>query len=552
MDREGYRTLRTHLAAFTAYSVVAIVLTFPLVTKFRTHFPGTSNDKDVFGFIWNNWWIYHAIADLHVKPYVTSYIFAPYPLDLRLHTFGLLYGLLSLPLMPLLGPVGVLNSQIVLTVALNGYSSFRLTHYLSGHVGLGFLSGLLIASTPAIDFHLGVGRPSCAALWPAVCVLYFGLRLLETRATTTAGALTASIVATLMADQQVTLFCAFWLLILAGHAAFTRRWALLDRRFLALVAAVVLISSIPAYALYYLPLSHSAGYNVPGAIEAENYSIPPYIFLDPIFMWGIYGIALPLTIVSLLRIGRWPELWPWAFGTIAFVVLTMGPVLPGTHVLLPFSLIRKLPGLSQFRTPYRFQIPAVLGMSVTVGLALSRVVESLEARTARRIIFAVGVFIAADVLAHRLVGGFSIQTMADEPVYTEIAKDPRDCLVLEVPFGVRTGTDRIGPGEALSFYQPTHGTRLINGFAARAPLAALSYYRGSPALMMLANEAPPPGDVESDLRRRLEELRVGYVVVHPQMVGPDRLPQVLDLLSRMGQLSRVPTSGDLIVFRRAI
>lgn len=195
-------------------------------------------------------------------------------------------------------------------------------------------------------------------------------------------------------------------------------------------------------------------------------------------------------------------------------------------------------------------MPAALGMSVAGGLLLSRIVAPLEAKNARRFLAIVGVLIAGDAVAHRFLEGFSIQTMASEPFYAKIGRDPRDCLVLEVPVGVRTGTDRIGPGETLSFYQPTHGKRLINGFAARVPVVAPDYYRQSPALMVLANESPPPGDIESDLRFRLNELQVGYVVVHPEMVGPDRLPQVLDLLSRAVDLTRVQSSGDLIVFQR--
>ena len=508
MDREGSRSLRTHFAAFISYLAVAGVHTFPLLTKFGTYFPGRKVDKDVFGFLWNNWWIYHAITYLHTKPYVTDYIFAPWSIDLRLHTFGLLYGLLSLPVMPFLGPVVVLNAQIFLTVALNGYSSFRLTHYLTGNPSVSFLSGLVVASSPAIDFHLDAGRPSCAALWPAVCVLYFGLRLLEARRVSVAAALALAVVATLVVDQQIALFCAFWVVVLSGHLVLTRGREVLDRRFAALAAVVVLISLVPAYLLYYRPLTRDTGYTVPDATEALNYSVPPSVFADPALVWHAYGLALPCALVAgLVMTRRWPELRPWVIGSIAFLVLAMGPLLPGTRFPLPFALIRGLPGLSQFRTPYRFQMPAALGMSVAGGLVLARLVAPLQARTARGLLAVVGVFIAGDAVAHRLLEGFSIQTMPSEPFYAEIARDPRDCLVLEIPVGVRTGTDRIGPGEALSFYQATHGKRLINGFAARVPLVALNYYRQSPALMMLANESPPPGDIESDLKSRLNELR---------------------------------------------
>jgi hypothetical protein len=549
MNREKREPLLTHLATLISYLMVAAIHTFPLLTRFEAYFPGRRGDKDVFGFMWNNWWTYHALTQLHAKPYLTEYIFYPFRLDLRLHTFGLLYGLLSLPWMPVLGPVGVLNAQIFFTIALNGYCSFLLTRTLTGNAGIAFLSGLLVASVPAIDFHLDVGRPSCAALWPAICVLYFTHRLLDNPVPRLTAALAASVVATLMADQQIALFCAFWTAIVAANAVHERRRSLLDRRILGCFAAVLLIASPWAYLLYYRPLTRDLGYTVPGEIEAYNYSVTGRDLADPVVLWHAYGIILPAgVIVGLLFLRR--RLWPWVFGSLAFVVLTMGPAIHGTHIPLPFMLIRRLPGLSQFRTPFRFQIPAALGMATATGMVLAQFAEVIRARTWRWLFAAVALSTIGDLMAHRLVDGFSIQTMRQEPFYAQITGDPRDCLVLEIPLGIRTGTDRVGDAEELSFYQPLHQKRLINGFAARVPLAALDYYRQSPALMFLANETPPLGDVQADLKRRLKELRVGYVVVHPDMIGADRLPQLLELLGTASDLTRLEHTGTLIVFRR--
>jgi hypothetical protein len=429
---------------------------------------------------------------------------------------------------------------------------FRLAHDLTRDALIGSGCGLLVASSPAIHFHLATGRPSCAALWPAICVLYFGLRLLDGPSPSLSACLAASVVATLLADQQVVLFCGFWLVILVVHAVIVRRGDLLDRRFLLAAGAVLLIATPPAHLLYYRPLTRDVGYTVPWAGEALNYSVSPWLFASPSFVWHVYGALLPVALVAgCVLARRYPELWLWVLGSVGFVVLTMGPVVHGTKFPLPFALVRSLPGLSQFRTPYRFQIPAAIGMAVTAGIALSRVLEGLSAATGRRLLTGVAVLVAGEVVAHRAGGGFPIQTMPPAPLYAEIARDPRDCLVLEVPIGVQTGTDRIGPGQALIFYQPVHRKRLISGYVSRAPLVALDYYRRSPALMFLANETPPPGDIEADLRRRLDELHVGYVVIHPEMIEPNRLVQVLDVLGRVGELTRLGGSGDLIAFRRA-
>src|SRR5262249_40259900 len=76
-----------------------------------------------------------------------------------------------------------------------------------------------------------------------------------------------------------------------------------------------------------------------------------------------------------------------------------------------------------------------------------------------------------------------------------------------------------GPGEEFNFYQPIHHKRMINGMLARAPLAALAFYRASPAFMFLAEEATPDrAVVVADFRRKLRELRVGYVVMHADRI----------------------------------
>jgi hypothetical protein len=545
------RTSRIYFAALAAYVAAALICTFPLITKYATHFPGDKDNNDVFAYIWNNWWTYFAVTHLHAAPYLTKYIFAPFPIDLRLHTLGLLYGLPSILAMPLLGPVEVLNTQVFLTIALNGISSFRLAHHLTRSPAIGFLSGLLVASSPAINFHLALGRPSCAALWPAICVLYFGLRLLEKPGRLLTACLAASVVATLMADQQIALFCGLWLAVLLAHAALARRRELFVGRFLLAVAAVLLVSAPAAYLLYYRPLTRIVGYTVPWAGEALRYSVPPGLFASPSFVWHVYGAVLPVAlVVGCIQARRYPELWPWVLGSVGFLVLTMGPVIHGTTFPLPFAIIRALPGLSQFRTPYRFQIPAVVGMAMTAAIALSRLQQGLSGKTARRFSTAVAVLLVGEVFAHRLADGFPIQTMPPEPFYAEIARDPRDCLVLEIPVGVQTGTDRIGRGQALIFYQPVHRKRLINGYVSRAPLVALDYYRRSPALMLLANETPPPGNLQADLTRRLDELNVGYVVIHPELLDRDRLAQIMDLLDGTVGLVRLPPSGDLVAFKR--
>ena len=61
-----------------AYVAAAVIMTWPLAAHFSTHVPSGPADQDVFLFLWQNWWVRHAIVALHAKPYITGFIYAPF------------------------------------------------------------------------------------------------------------------------------------------------------------------------------------------------------------------------------------------------------------------------------------------------------------------------------------------------------------------------------------------------------------------------------------------------------------------------------------------
>jgi hypothetical protein len=546
----GHQRLGEETGALAGYLAVAIGVTYPLVWRLGAAFPGSGTD--VFGFLWNNWWIHYAITHHLAKPYLTTYIFAPFRLDLRLHTVGFLYGLLSAPFFAILGQVRVLNLQILATITLNGYFTYRLVRRLTGDRAVALLCGLLATSMNGINFHIGPGRPSCSAFWTAIAVLTCFLDLDEDPRPATIAVGATSLVAMFLADQQVALYGSMWLVLLAA-SRFLRRggWARLRR----LAPAMLVLASAglaAAYVLYLRPWKYDLGYDVPGAVEALHYSDRPEHYLHFGLFWTFYGVVLPIAMpIVLARLVRVREAIPWALGAVFFYLLTFGPVLSGTHLPMPFALLRHLPGLENFRTPYRFRMPAVFGAIVALGLVLRATTARLGPRARAAVIAALGLVTIADAARLKWQRPFLLREMPVEPVYAEIGRDPVLSVLLEVPVGVRNGTDRIGvDGEILTYYQPTHGKRLVNGFVARSPLAAIDYYRHSPAFMYLAGEIPLSGDLTADLRQKIEELGVGYIVVHPNMMKPERVAPTLRLLATLPGLTPIAASPELVAFRR--
>jgi hypothetical protein len=544
------RPVLTAAAAFISYLAVAAFITFPLIARVTTAFPGNPGDNDVFGFIWNNWWVSHALVRLHQSPFTTDYLFAPFDIDLRLHTFGALYGFLSAPVTIAGGPVLALNLQIFATIALNGLGAFVLARALTSDDGAAFLSGLLVAATPAINFHLVMGRISCAAVWPAILSLLFFVKLLDQPRLSSATLLVLSLWATLAVDQQVALYAVVWLVVLAGALLPFRIGQLANRKFVAAAALVIAVVVPAAYWLFVQPFVGQAGYTVPAAAEASTYSYPTSLLWTPAMIWRVYGTVVPAGLVAALAIAvHRPTILPWLAGTILCVWLSFGPADGDGPALSAFSLLQQLPGLAQFRTPYRFQIPAGIGGAMCVAFAVAWIGTRLPRRGV--LTAALAAVAAIDIVAYRMVYGFPLQTRSHHPVYATLGDDHDARPILEVPVGVRTGTDLIGTGETLSFHQPIHRRRLINGMIARVPLEALHYYLRSPALMFLADQADAPTtDLDSDLKRVLADLDVRYVVVHPPLLSDERRSRIVALIEGVGELQRTYSDAEIIVFRR--
>jgi hypothetical protein len=544
-----------HLAVLAFGVLLVVVSTYPLIGHLRDHLVRSATDHDPVCFVWNNWWIYHALIHLRATPYLTQYLLVPFPLDLRLHTLGLFYGLASLPFMRFLGPITVVNLQIFATAALNAHAVFLLIRKWVGRADIAILCGGALAISPAVAFHLGAGRPSCGALWPLALTQLFLMRFVEEPRWRNCLGLAASLIVLLAVDQQMPVFAGLFFFLYLAAVAMTRPRSVFNRRFLGYGLVVLLLAAYPIQVLYVRPFLQTPGYTTPHPSEALHYSVPLQYLAHPGHFWETYGLLLPMGLLAACVICAVARSRRRAlFGIVCAMVgisLTLGPVLPGTQIPMPFALLRRLPGLAMFRTPYRFQILAALGMALALAVALAHWLARASARPrlAQGIVGGLMLVVFADGVVHRTLSGFVTHPVHVEPIYERIAEMPGDFLLLEVPFGVRSGSDGIGQGDDLMLYQTVHHKRMINGYLSRIPLAAYDLYRRSPAFMFLANEKAPPGDVAADLDLRLRTLQVGFILVHPERLDRERFDAIVALLGRRTDLEPVTTGTTTLAFR---
>jgi hypothetical protein len=239
----------------------------------------------------------------------------------------------------------------------------------------------------------------------------------------------------------------------------------------------------------------------------------------------------------------------WFVGAALFAVLALGPFLLPTRFALPFAGFSFFPALRQFRTPYRLIMPAQIGLMIAAGCALAHWLPRVERQPLRWLLC--GTIVAAHLLQASAVQPFHTQTYPDYDFYRRVALEPQDFTLLEVPFGIRSGLERIGHGgEVVQYYQNVHGKRLLNGSMARVPSRIFQFYRTQPALMFLSGEPIEVGRAELD-RNFAEVLKWSssrYVLLHRELMTPNEYMRVSSFLNQQSQLKQISQENDITIY----
>jgi hypothetical protein len=170
---------------------------------------------------------------------------------------------------------------------------------------------------------------------------------------------------------------------------------------------------------------------------------------------------------------------------------------------------------------------------------------------------AVGVLGVAAVDMRILGGGPVQQLPPDYLIYAKMAReDPYDeYVVLEVPTAAGTGEIIVGDPYAvqLQYHGIVHGKRMVNSFAARAPLENYWYLNtDDPMLSWLGGRRRlEPDVVREQMRERVFGWPIGYVIVHERFV-PRESPTHVDVIGYLNTLDDVlcppEIEKDLVIY----
>jgi len=577
-----------HLAAVGLYTLLALVLTWPLVKYLGTHVPGSDTWAfDEYTFIWNTWWFRYALFDLGQNPLHTAHIFYPLGISLVLYTYNLLNALIALPFQAFLPLPAISNLTFLGATVLSGYGTFLLVEYLLRDLrppqdtapGPGSTSRYLAAFIAGLIYAFGSFRMVYAAIghynmWSTAWIPFYALFLTRTirepgwRNAAFAGLFLAL---AMLNEMLFGVFLALLTLILLAFALGRRGRSEVAGGLGGLVKRLLLLGLVAG--LLYLPLllpilseMLGGGYELAGWGDAEKLSVDLVGLITPTALhpWGgdwvevlrqtqegtsrfrdvntvfLGWVGLVLAVVGAVRYRR--RLGAWIASFVIFTLFSLGPLLQINgqsrfdldglivNVPLPFILLHYLPVVKANRVPNRFSVVLMLALAVLAGFGLHWLFHKLadSRRPAwRALLLPGGLLLAALLVFEHWSVPLPLTDARIPPVYEQVAAEPGDFAILQLPLGWRNSFGVQGAENTRTqYYQTYHHKRLLSGNISRNPPFKFDYFRRVPILESLI-ALQTYGQVDAARRAedratavefvRFYDLR--YVVVAPGVPG---------------------------------
>src|SRR5215831_9711412 len=399
------RPVVRHLALIVVYLAAGIAVTWPNASYLTGHrLPAV---RDISGYVWYLWWTAHQIVHLG-NPWFTDHMAAPVGIQLGFDTTMPLAGLIMAPVTLIFGPSAAFS---VLTIVLPGllcyvmYRAARLWLAEPGAIAAGAFFGLSSMLDWQVWFHLNI----------ALGTLFLPMTLeaavrLRRRPGLRQGVILGVVLgASVLVNQEsavmaVLLAAAVLLPWLIRHPRAVRLRALGAG---AAVAIVVASPQLIAMAQQFA----SGGTTISAARLASNYGaygagLPGLFAPSPqLGHFGLHGLAsiyqyrvsteavatfgLVLSVLAVCGLAvSWRRRSAWLFALLwlGSAALSLGSTLVigtrvfvplavtwnGTRVslLMPYTWLVHLPGLSALREADRLALPGLIGAAVLAGGAV--------------------------------------------------------------------------------------------------------------------------------------------------------------------------------------
>jgi hypothetical protein len=515
------------LMLFAALTYAAL---WPLSAHFGTMLLHGGRDRTIF--LWDLWWVQHAVTVLHRSPLWTDYLFAPHGVPLAYHTLDLTDGLLGL----LLGSQGNLilahNLLLAASFVLSGYFTYLLVKELTGSKAGALFGGVLFAFGPARWLMVWPGHMNLSSTQWIPLFLFFCVRFIRGGLWRYAVFMALALAAVFYTGYQQVVFTVVLFMLILPPLLATRSSAVRHKPGRtatrgALFVALFLFITAPL--LIELGRYHEQAVVDVLDLEWKNMSVEPQRLVNGMHYYnrwaeldstnplgralltccsalpasgpivGYTGVAvLLLGLLSLVRRkGRGPIVyWSGVILLLVWMMLGPDPEILGFGVPSITPALKALPGFNSVRAVIRYTIPLSIAAAILSGFIFSRCAVLAEHAAGRGDLAKKSYATAALLLTAALYIEFlktplhlQLEPQAPPPYYEggtvhqETNGSSAAGTLLELPYWYSgAGIKSSGTHYETLYYQTIHQRPMLGGHVSRLGLSMARESVSSPVL----------------------------------------------------------------------
>lgn len=503
----GNGNMHGHILALAAFTIIALLFTYPLILNFTKAVPG---EFDTYWFLWEIWHFGHQLGSGN-SPFFSTLIYYPYGTSLYLSTVVPLLSLLSIPLQWAFGLVGAYNALYLASYVLSAYFAYLLAKEVTGDARVSFVAAIIFAFAPYHSGHALRHLNLMSTQWiPLLFLAYLRLR----KKGSNANALFLGISFVLVGLSEM-IYLAICLIAIAFDLVLDlkneRKNNFPTVKKVALALALFAIVASP----YVLGMAsdllfgrHHATSPFEILAWAHTYSPDILAFVTPpmtnplfsgitkpvyetleythwhIAEYSVYmGIVVLALVVCSIGIKSAQARW-WKAILAGSLVMALGPFakLAGVSIpiILPYTVLAILPFGHLLRVPGRFDAIVMLAAAMLAAIALKEILEKfLKSENARWIA-------AAAVCSLVLVEFYSppvyFLDLSHSAFYGEIRHECGNYSLLEVPYEPTWFSEY---DARIMYLQTIHQKPLAGGLLSRLPLPILESFANTSCMQHL-------------------------------------------------------------------
>jgi hypothetical protein len=463
-----------NLLVLLLYTLLTAALTYPAFLFLRSKVPGGPEDN--FHFLWELWYVAHALFDLHKSPFFDPDVFVPFGFSL-LRNQDLSPGtvLLFSPLTHFCGEIFTYNLLVLASFPLTAFGAYLLARELWSNRAAAVLAGIIIGFCPYRFAHSAGHLSIVSTEWIPFFFLYLERLISQPR-------LKSAVLAGVFfgLSSWATWYYFFMVPIAAAfYAAFRINWRAPGKELwhllkLGLVSAAVALAFVLPVLIPYYRVTHGAVVDYRGAGESQafaaalaDYIIPPTTH----FLWGSQAGKLWRNGAN----GLWQSEWQLYLGTAALflaiagvfdrrrrvvvaltamglgcLLLSFGPGIYFTHppplsgstndvalspILAPGRLLRQLPGFNNLRGWARLGFFVELSVGLLAAAGLVRLLDWIKERFHARATTQVGIvaIICGLVVLDVFPRPMDMSPVKPRPVDQWLSRQPGEFAFMEYP-----------------------------------------------------------------------------------------------------------------------